>query len=101
MCGNFKHTNCNMARYPLLINEVDYQCKGIETKYEHLESNVAMDVAHCAMEGNIYNSIVLTNILGVCYWTSCSQDGNSIYHSVALQGMATMSFSQLALSCTF
>jgi hypothetical protein len=35
-----------------------------------------MDVAHCAMEGNIYNSIVLTNILGVCYWTSCLQDGN-------------------------
>lgn len=43
---------------------------------KHLESNVTMDVAHCAMEGNRYNSILLTNILGVCYWTTCLQDGN-------------------------
>ncbi len=76
MCRNFKQTNCKLARHPLLINEVDYECKGIKTKYEHLKSNVIMDVAHCAMEGNRYNSIVLTNILGVCYWTSCLQDGN-------------------------
>jgi hypothetical protein len=27
--------------------------------------------APCAMEGGTYSSIVLANIIGICYWKSC------------------------------
>jgi hypothetical protein len=28
-------------------------------------------IAPCAMEGGTYSSIVLANIIGICYWKSC------------------------------
>ncbi len=35
-----------------------------------------MVVAHSAMEGNTYNSIVLANNSKICSWTSCLWNGN-------------------------
>jgi hypothetical protein len=35
-------------------------------------------IAHCAMFENKYRSIILTKILGMCFWTNILQNGNLI-----------------------
>jgi hypothetical protein len=54
-------------KHPLIINKIGHKCKYIKYNYGHPKVKYNSGCSHCAMDGTIYNSITIINIIEICF----------------------------------